>query len=217
MGVLGEAYGNRRLWPGTIVTICVSYFTTGSPGKEHGTRPPATGRARERSKGDTTCPGPPTSSSLASILAEQRMPHQSQPGNESHHHRSRACGATWRGGSGSPGPAALRLAPCPGTSLALSACVSRPTIHFRVVDRAHSRALEGVPLPAPGVEETARHRCQTFPGCQVSHAGECPCRGTDDVPGSTHRGTSGRSAASATYSETAHQKANTDRQAPVSL
>ena len=35
----------------------MSYFTTGGPGKEHGTnKPPHTGRVQERSKGDTTCP-----------------------------------------------------------------------------------------------------------------------------------------------------------------
>ena len=35
----------------------MSCFTTGGPGKEHGTnKPPPTGRVRERLKGDTTCP-----------------------------------------------------------------------------------------------------------------------------------------------------------------
>ena len=35
----------------------MSCFTTGGPGKEHRTnKPPPTGRVRERSKGDTTCP-----------------------------------------------------------------------------------------------------------------------------------------------------------------
>ena len=39
--------------------ICMSCFTTGGPGKEHRTnKPPPTGRVRERSKGDTTCPTP---------------------------------------------------------------------------------------------------------------------------------------------------------------
>ena len=48
---------NRPPWPGTIVTICMSYFMTGGPGKEHGTNKlPPTGRVQERSKGDTTCP-----------------------------------------------------------------------------------------------------------------------------------------------------------------
>ena len=38
------------------ITICVSYFTAGGPGKEHRTnKPPPTGRVQERSKGDTTC------------------------------------------------------------------------------------------------------------------------------------------------------------------
>ena len=37
------------------VIICVSYFTTGGPGKENRTsKSPPTGRVWERSKGDTT-------------------------------------------------------------------------------------------------------------------------------------------------------------------
>ena len=48
---------NRPPWPGTIVTICVSYFTTGGPTKEHGTNKPSpTRRVQERLKGGTTCP-----------------------------------------------------------------------------------------------------------------------------------------------------------------
>ena len=44
-------------WPGTIVTICVSYFTTGGPRKEHrANKPPLTGRVQEKSKGDSMCP-----------------------------------------------------------------------------------------------------------------------------------------------------------------
>ena len=47
----------RPSWPGTIVTICVSYFTTGGPRKEHRTnKPPLTGRVQEKSKGDSMCP-----------------------------------------------------------------------------------------------------------------------------------------------------------------
>ena len=42
-------------WPGTIVTICMSCFMTGGPGKKQGTnKPPPTRRVRERSKGDNT-------------------------------------------------------------------------------------------------------------------------------------------------------------------
>ena len=56
--VLGEAHRLKPpTRPGTIVTIPMSCFTTGGPGKEHGTnRPPPTGRVRERLKGDTVCP-----------------------------------------------------------------------------------------------------------------------------------------------------------------
>ena len=44
-------------WPGTAVTICVSYFTTSGLSKEHGTnKPPATGKVQEKSKGDDTSP-----------------------------------------------------------------------------------------------------------------------------------------------------------------
>ena len=44
-------------WPGTTVTMCMSYFTVGCPGKEHRTnKPPLKGRVQERSKGDTICP-----------------------------------------------------------------------------------------------------------------------------------------------------------------
>ena len=39
-----------------MVTICISCFTTGDPGKKLGNnKPPPTGRVQERSKGDTTC------------------------------------------------------------------------------------------------------------------------------------------------------------------
>ena len=41
-------------WPGTRVTISVSYFMTKGPSKEHRTnKPPPTRRVQERSKGDT--------------------------------------------------------------------------------------------------------------------------------------------------------------------
>ena len=52
-----ETHWNCPPWPGTIVTICMSYFTTGSPSKEHRTdKPPPTRRIWERSKGDATGP-----------------------------------------------------------------------------------------------------------------------------------------------------------------
>ena len=44
-------------WPDSIVTICMSCFTTGGLNKEWGTnKPPPTGRVQERSKRNTTCP-----------------------------------------------------------------------------------------------------------------------------------------------------------------
>ena len=50
---------NRPRWPGTIVTVCMSCFTTslaGGPAKEHGTNKQSpTGRVQEGSKGDITC------------------------------------------------------------------------------------------------------------------------------------------------------------------
>ena len=58
------------------VTMCMSYFTTGDPGKEHGTnKPPPTRRIRERSKGERRrqpiCPTDfPESFSVESILVE---------------------------------------------------------------------------------------------------------------------------------------------------
>ena len=55
--VRGSTDWNWPLWPGTIVTICMSCFMTGGPGKEHGTNtPPLTRRVQKRSKRDTTCP-----------------------------------------------------------------------------------------------------------------------------------------------------------------
>ena len=48
---------NYPPWPGTMATICLSYFTTAGPGKEHGiNKPPPTRRIQERSKGDVICP-----------------------------------------------------------------------------------------------------------------------------------------------------------------
>ena len=51
-----ESTGKPPTWPGITVTICMSCFMTGGPGKEHGTnKPPPTGRVQERSKGDSMC------------------------------------------------------------------------------------------------------------------------------------------------------------------
>ena len=79
--VKGNTDRNRPPWPGTIETICVSYFMTGGSVKEQGTnKPPPTGRIWKRSKGDATRPTSlPQFSSLASILAERCTSHQEGP------------------------------------------------------------------------------------------------------------------------------------------
>ena len=49
--VRGTTDQNHLPWPGTTVISCMSYLTTGSSGKEHGTNKlPPTGRIWERSK-----------------------------------------------------------------------------------------------------------------------------------------------------------------------
>ena len=74
--VSGNTDWNCPPWWGTIVTICMSYFRAGDPGKKHRiNKPPPTRRIWERSKGDrrsqSICPtNLPESSSLESILAE---------------------------------------------------------------------------------------------------------------------------------------------------
>ena len=44
-------------WPGTMVTIRISYFMTGGSSKKYRTnKPQSTGRVQERSKGGAMCP-----------------------------------------------------------------------------------------------------------------------------------------------------------------
>ena len=138
----------------------MSYFTTGSPSKEHGTNKPSpTRRIWERSKGDTTCP---TTSQilflwhpswLSNMHATRKDPESEwlardnleanpitiKPKTVSH----MAEQFSW---------VALPYCSPPGLpfpikSLALSAHVSPLTIHFRVLDKS--------PLLGPG-------RCPAF-------------------------------------------------------
>ena len=80
--VRGTTDWNHLPWPGRIVTSCLSYLTTGGPGKQRGTnRLPPTGSIQERSKGERRHQSMrpanlPESSSLASILADQCSCHQ---------------------------------------------------------------------------------------------------------------------------------------------
>ena len=64
-------------WSGTIVTMCVSYFTTGGPGKEDRTNmPPLTRSTWEKSKGDVTSQNPPRwhTSRLSSACTTRKDP-----------------------------------------------------------------------------------------------------------------------------------------------
>ena len=153
--VLGEAHWNHPPWPGTIITICMSCFMTGDPGKEHRTNEPAaTRRTRKRSKGDTTCPTTSQNPSRrhpywlnkvhttrkdseSEWLAKDNMetnPITIKPETASH----LAEQFSWI-----PLPyCSPPRHPFPIKSLALSAHVSPQTIHFRVLDKS--------PLSGPG-------------------------------------------------------------------
>ena len=136
------------LWPGTIVTICTSHFTAGGPSSEHQTNrttnPKSLGKVKGRHHVSDHFPG---SSSLASILAKQCVHHQEgpwvrmigqrQPQNESHLYKSQDC-EPW-------GKAVLLVShsllfstcvPFPIKSLAMSACMALPAIHFKVLDKS---------------------------------------------------------------------------------
>ena len=133
----------------------MSCFMTGDPDKEYGTnKPPPTGRVRERSKGDTTCPTTSQNPSLwhpswlnkacttrkdseSEWLAKDNRetnPITMKPETVSH--------ATERF-SWVPLPYCSPPGhPFPMKSLALSAYVSPGTIHFRVLDKS--------PVSGPG-------------------------------------------------------------------
>ena len=75
--MLGEAHRLKPpTWPGTKVTICMSCFTTGGPGKEHGAnKSPPTGRVQKVKRRHHMSEHRPESFSLASILAEEGVYH----------------------------------------------------------------------------------------------------------------------------------------------
>ena len=133
----------------------VSYFMTEGPSKEHGTnKPPPTRRVRGRSKSNTRC-----SFSLASVLAEQCVRHQEgpwvrvigkrKPGNQSHHHKTQDCEPQGRAVLlGSLTWLFSAWAPFPSRVLLCQTLCFRRQFNSECYTRAHSRALEGVPLPA---------------------------------------------------------------------
>ena len=154
--VRGNTGWNHSSWPDTIVTICMSYFTTGDPGKEHRTNKTSpTGRIWERSKGDPSpyvLPTSQKSSSLESILAvvcairkdadsewnakenPKTNPIIIKPKTESHVAKQ----SSWVPLPSCSSP----MFPFPIKSLALSARVSPQTIYFEGLDKS--------PLLGPG-------------------------------------------------------------------
>ena len=133
----------------------MSCFRTGGPDKEYGTnKPPPTGRVRESSKGDTTCPSTSQNPSclhpawLSDVCATRKdselewsakdhtetNPITIKPETMSH----RAELFSW-----APSPSCSPPGcPFPVISLALSAHVSTQTIHFQVLDKS--------PVSGPG-------------------------------------------------------------------
>ena len=130
-------------------------FTTRGPAKEHGTnKPPPTGGAQERSKGDTTCPttsqNPLWHTCWLNKACITRKDSESEwlainnlETIKSHHHKTQDCKPCSRMFSWVPLPyCSPPRCPFPVKSLALSAHVSPWTIHFRVLDKS--------PVSGPG-------------------------------------------------------------------
>ena len=136
----------------------MSCFTIGGPGKEHGTnKPPPTGRVRERSKGDTTCP----------TTSQNPLWHPSWPNKAC---TTRKDSESERLAKDNPETSPITIKPetashvtelfswvplpyCsppghsfPIKSLALSAHVSPRTIHFRVRQEPGFGAWKGSPF-----------------------------------------------------------------------
>ena len=142
---------NRPPWSGTIVTICMSCFMTGGPGKEHWTKKsPATGRVQERSKGDTTCPTTSQNPSRCIHLGwTRRAPpgrtlsqNDWQPRNESRHHKTKTATHVAEQFSWVPLSPALHPGVPSQWNLLLFQHVSPQTIHFWVLDKS--------PVSGPG-------------------------------------------------------------------
>ena len=163
--VRGNTDRSRPPWLGKTVATCMSYLTTGDPGKEQGTNKlPPTGRIREGSKGErrhrSVCPtNLPESFSLwnPSWLSDacatrkgseserlardnpETNPIPIKPNISSHVAEQFSCVPL-------PSCSSPR---CPFSikSLALSACVSPRTIHFRVLDNSPLSSLGRGPPP----------------------------------------------------------------------
>ena len=158
---------NCPSWPDTIVIIFMSHVTTGGSGKEHGTnKPPPTGRAQERSKGDTTCPTTSQNPSLwhpswlnkacttrkhseSEWLAKDNL--ETNPITIKHKTVSHVAEQfSWV-----PLPYCSPLrCPFPVKPLALSAHVSPQTIHFWVLDKS--------PVLGPGRDPPSCNRWRKY-------------------------------------------------------
>ena len=138
-----------------LETICMSCFTTGGPGKEHGTnKPPPTRRVQERSKGDATCLTTSQNPSLwhpswmnkaCSTRKESESEWLAKDNPETNPITIKPKIASHVAGLFSWVPLLYCSPPgCPFPikSLALSAHVSARTIHFQVLDKS--------PVSGPG-------------------------------------------------------------------
>ena len=133
----------------------MSCFTTGDPGKEHGTnKPPPTGRVWERSKGDTTFLTTSQNPSLwhrswlnkaCTTRKDSESERKAKDNLETNpitiKHETASHVAELFSWVPLPHCSPLRW-PYPIKSFALSACVSPQTINFWVLDKS--------PIPGPG-------------------------------------------------------------------
>ena len=163
MGLLWET---RWLTPPTLaryhVTICVSYFTTGGPEKEHGTnKPPPTGRVQETSKGDARCPSTSQNPPLwhPSWLSNACTTTQKDPESEGLAKdnletnpitiKPETASHVTEQFSWVPLPScSLPGHPFPIKALALSTHVSPQTVHFQVLYKSLLLGPGRVPFPA---------------------------------------------------------------------
>ena len=160
--LLGEPL-TETAHPGQV-TICMSSFMTGGPGKEHGTKkPPPTRRIRERSKGNTSLYVLPTSQNprwnpswLSDAHATRKDPESEWLARDNRETnpitiKPETASHVAEQFSWVPLPSCSPAGcPFPIKSLALSACVSPRIIHFRVLEKS--------PLSGPG---RGPHSCNT--------------------------------------------------------
>ena len=142
----------------------MSCFTTGGPGKDHGTnKPPPTRRVQEWSKGDTTCPTTSQNPSLwhpswLNKACTTRKDSESEWLAKDHPEtnpitiKPKTASFSWV-----PLPyCSPPGCPFPIKSLALSAHVSPRTIHFQVLDKS---SVSGPGRGAPSFNGWKKYIC----------------------------------------------------------